>query len=90
MNSNRLRQLLAITRKELDGYFSSPQALIFLGVFLATTLFVFFWVETFFARNISDVRPMFSWMPTLLIFLVATLTMKQWSEEQKSGTLEIL
>ena len=90
MNSNRLRQLLAITRKELDGYFSSPPALIFLGVFLATTLFVFFWVETFFARNIADVRPMFSWMPTLLIFLVATLTMKQWSEEQKSGTLEIL
>ena len=90
MISNRLSQLFAITRKELDGYFSSPQALIFVGVFLAISLFVFFWVETFFARNISDLRPLFSWMPTLLIFLVATLTMKQWSEEQKSGTLEIL
>ena len=90
MNSNRGSQLFAITKKELDGYFSSPQALIFVGVFLAAALFVFFWVETFFARNIADVRPLFSWMPTLLIFLVATLTMKQWSEEQKSGTLEIL
>ena len=90
MNSKSVSQLLAITRKELDGYFSSPQALIFVGVFLAASLFVFFWVETFFARNIADVRPLFAWMPTLLIFLVATLTMKQWSEEQKSGTLEIL
>ena len=90
MISNRILQLFAITRKELDGYFSSPQALIFVGVFLAASLFVFFWVETFFARNIADVRPLFSWMPILLIFLVATLTMKQWSEEQKSGTLEIL
>ena len=90
MISNRISQLFAIIKKELDGYFSSLQALIFVGVFLAASLFVFFWVETFFARNISDVRPLFSWMPTLLIFLVATLTMKQWSEEQKSGTLEIL
>ena len=31
-----------------------------------------------------------SWMPLLLIFLVAALTMRQWSEEQRSGTLEML
>ena len=65
-------------------------ALIFLGAFLAVTLFAFFWVETFFARGIADVRPLFRWMPLLLIFLVAALTMRQWSEEQRSGTLEML
>jgi ABC-2 type transport system permease protein len=85
-----MRQILSIVRKELAGYFGSPLALIFLGAFLAVELFVFFNVETFFARNIADIRPLFQWMPVLLIFLLAALTMRQWSEEQRSGTLEIL
>jgi ABC-2 type transport system permease protein len=85
-----MRQTLAMTRKELRGYFGSPMALIFVGVFLAATLFSFFWIDTFFARGIADVRPLFGWMPVLMIFLVAALTMRQWSEEQRSGTLEVL
>ena len=85
-----MRQILSVTRKELDSYFGSPMALIFLGAFLAVTLFTFFWVETFFVRGIADIRPLFEWMPLLLIFLVAALTMRQWSEEQRAGTLEML
>jgi ABC-2 type transport system permease protein len=85
-----MKQSLAIVRKELNGYFSSPMALIFVGVFLAATLFTFFWADAFFARGIADVRPMFRWMPILTIFLVAALTMRQWSEEQQTGTLETL
>jgi ABC-2 type transport system permease protein len=85
-----MKQVLSIMRKELEGYFGSPMALIFVGVFLAVTLFSFFWVDTFFARGIADVRPLFRWMPVLLIFLVAALTMRQWSEEERSGTLEVL
>ena len=80
----------AVARKELRAYFGSPLALIFIGVFLAATLFLFFWAETFFARNIADVRPLFRWMPILMVLLVATLTMRQWSEEQRAGTLEML
>ena len=80
----------AVARKELRAYFGSPLALIFIGVFLAATLFLFFWAETFFARNIADVRPLFRWMPILMVLLVATLTMRQWSEEQRAGTLEVL
>jgi ABC-2 type transport system permease protein len=85
-----MRQTLTMTRKELRSYFGSPMALIFIGTFLAATLFSFFWVDTFFARGIADARPLFRWMPVLMIFLVAALTMRQWSEEQRSGTLEIL
>lgn len=85
-----MNQTLSITRKELASYFGSPMALIFVGVFLAATLFTFFWVETFFARGIADVRPLFRNMPLLLIFLTAALTMRQWSEEEQSGALEIL
>jgi ABC-2 type transport system permease protein len=85
-----MRQLLSITRKELERYFGSALALTFVGVFLVFTLAVFFWVEPFFARGIADVRPLFRRMPVLLIALVPALTMRQWSEEQRSGTLEIL
>ena len=83
-------EIQRIARKEFNGFFASPAAFLFLGAFLAVTLFVFFWVETFFARNIADVRPLFQWMPLLLIFLVAALTMRAWSEERRSGTLESL
>jgi len=85
-----MRQTVTVTRKELRGTFGSPMALIFIGTYLAATLFSFFWVDTFFARGIADVRPLFRWTPGLMIFLVAALTMRQWSEEQRSGTLEIL
>ena len=85
-----MKQILAITRKELSSYFGSPMALIFIGAFLAATLFTFFWIDTFFARGIADVRPLFRWMPLLILFLVSALTMRQWSEEQQTGTLEIL
>lgn len=79
-----------IIRKELRSYFLSPVALIFLGVFLVATLFIFFTYAKFFIRNLADVRPLFSWLPILLIFLVSAVTMRQWSEEQKMGTLELL
>jgi ABC-2 type transport system permease protein len=79
-----------IAKKELSAYFSSPAAFIFIGVFLAALLFIFFWVDRFFARNIADVRPLFEWMPVLLIFLVSAMTMRMWSEERRAGTLEFL
>jgi ABC-2 type transport system permease protein len=63
---------------------------LFVGAFLTLILFIFFWLETFFARNIADVRPLFEWLPLLLIFLVAALTMRSWAEERVAGTLESL
>src|SRR5271166_2202178 len=84
--SNSLR----IARKELAAFFASPAAFIFIGVFLAALLFIFFWVDRFFARNIADVRPLFEWMPVLLIFLTSAMTMRMWSEERRGGTLEFL
>ncbi|MGD9984481.1 MAG: Gldg family protein [Porticoccaceae bacterium] len=85
-----MAEILRIARKEFRGFFATPAAYLFLGAFLAAALFVFFWVETFFARNIADVRPLFEWLPLLLIFLVAALTMRSWSEERRAGTLESL
>lgn len=79
-----------IASKEMTLFFASPIAYLFLLTFASVTLFVFFWGEAFFARNIADVRPLFEWMPVLLIFLASTLTMRMWSEERRSGTLEYI
>ncbi|MGE0487691.1 MAG: Gldg family protein [Vulcanimicrobiota bacterium] len=81
-------ELRRVIAKEVTLFFSSPIAYLFLAAFLGVTLFVFFWVEAFFARNIADLRPLFEWMPLLLIFLTSTLTMRLWSEERRTGTLE--
>ena len=80
--------VLRIAAKETAIFFASPVAYLFLATFAAVTLFVFFWGAAFFARNIADVRPLFEWMPILLIFLASALTMRMWSEERRSGTLE--
>ena len=80
-----LRNIRMTARKELAGFFASPAGFLFVGAFLAVTLFVFFWVDTFFARGLADVRPLFQWMPLLLIVLVAALTMRAWAEERRAG-----
>lgn len=85
-----MREVLAIARRELAGFFASLSAFLFLAVFVALTLFLFFWSESFFARNIADIRPLFDWLAPLQIFLAASLTMRSWSEERRSGAIELL
>lgn len=82
------RLICRISRKEVTLFFASPTAYLFLAVFAGVSLFVFFWGEAFFSRNIADVRPLFEWMPILLIFLCSTITMRLWSEERRTGTIE--
>lgn len=79
-----------VIKKELRGYFNSAIAVIFLAVFLAFALIMFFWVEKFFARGLADLRPLFKWMPAALIILASALSMRMWSDERRTGTLEIL
>lgn len=86
----RAECLTEIARKELKLFFVSPIGYLFLAAYLGVTLFVFFWGEAFFARNIADVRPMFEWLPILLIFLTSALTMRIWSDERRTGTIEFL
>ncbi len=90
LKQNHWRIVWQVARKEMTLFFSSPIAWLFFCCFAALTLFIVFWGEAYFARNIADVRPMFEWMPILLILLCSTLTMRMWSEERRTGTLEHL
>ena len=79
-----------VAKKELRGYFNSAVAVIFLASFLGVALYTFFWREKFFARGLADLRPLFEWMPKLLIILVSALAMRLWADERRAGTLEVL
>ena len=83
-----MKLIWRIASKEITLFFASPVAYLFLATFAAVSLFIFFWGESFFSRNIADIRPLFEWMPILLLFLTSTLTMRLWSEERRTGTLE--
>lgn len=85
-----MNPIFTLARKELRASFQSSVALIFLGLFLVSTLYSFFGYSAFFARRIADIRPLFEWLPLTLILLVAAVTMRQWAEEKKMGTLEVL
>ncbi len=79
---------LRVARKELLLFFSSPVAWLFLAAFAGSSLFLVFWVESWFARNIADLRPLFQWQPVLLVFLCSALSMRMWSDERRAGHLE--
>jgi len=79
-----------VVKKELRGYFNSAIAVIFLAAFLAVSLYTFFWREHFFARGLADLRPLFVWMPRLMIIIVAALAMRLWADERRAGTIEVL
>jgi ABC-2 type transport system permease protein len=85
-----MNPVLSVARKEWRSAFLSPVALVFLGVFLLSSLFVLFYLQNFFARNTADARPFFQAMPFLLALLTAAFSMRLWSEEARSGTLEVL
>lgn len=78
----------AIIKKELRTYFNSPVAYIFITVFLVISSWLFF--RTFFLNNQASMRAMFALMPWLFLFIIPAITMRQWAEEKKLGTIEVL
>lgn len=83
-----MNHIVSIIKKELQVYFNSPIAYIFLVFFLIVSTLLFF--LTFFLVNQADMRGFFSWLPIVFVPFIAAVTMRLWSEEKKQGTLELL
>lgn len=81
-----------IFRKELGTYFNSPQAYIFLVVFLIVgpALFFNFADQGFFKGRYAALHGFFQYIPWLFLFLCPAMAMRIWSEEKRSGTEELL
>ncbi|MGH8681089.1 MAG: ABC transporter permease [Burkholderiales bacterium] len=79
-----------IAKRELVGYFDSPVAYVFIVIYLLLAGFFTFMFGQFFDRGEASLGAFFMWMPWLLLFLVPALGMRLWSEERRSGTIELL
>jgi ABC-2 type transport system permease protein len=79
-----------IYRREISSYFTSPIAYIFICVFLIVMGVYFFLFNAFFQQQNPDLRNYFGVFPLTFALLIPAVTMRLWSEEKKSGTIELL
>ena len=77
-------------KRELYGYFATPVAYVFIVVFLFLTGIFTFYIGSFYERNQADMLPFFGFHPWLYLFLIPAVSMRLWSEERKSGTIELI
>lgn len=77
-------------RRELVSYFVTPVAYVFIVIFLALLGAMTFFLGGFFGRGEADLAPFFAFHPWLYLLLVPAISMRLWSDERKSGTIEML
>ena len=85
-----MRYVWIIIKRELGAYFSTPLAYVFICIFLALSGALTFFVGNFFDRGQADLSPFFNFHPWLYLFLIPAVSMRLWSEERKTGTVELL
>jgi ABC-2 type transport system permease protein len=99
-----MRNILAIADKELRSYFASPIAYIIIGLFaLLFGWFFFVYLSVFVQRssqammgggapNINQdmIRGVFLNSAVIILFVMPMITMRTYSEEKRSGTIELL
>ena len=101
-----MNNILAIAHKELRGYFASPIAYIVIGLFALTYGYFFYALLLFFDRqsmqmmgmgagasaNVNEqlISPAFQNTMVVFLFILPMVTMRTYSEEKRSGTIELL
>jgi ABC-2 type transport system permease protein len=100
-----LRNILAIADKELRSYFASPIAYVIVGLFSLLFGWFFYVFLTVFIReseqmmqfgggnaNINQqmIRGVFQNTAVIILFVMPMITMRTYSEEKRSGTIELL
>jgi ABC-2 type transport system permease protein len=100
-----VRNTMSIAGKELRGYFGSPIAWTMMGLFAVVFGWFFNVYLTYFVRaamqsqmgqpapnNVNNdmIRPLLQNASVLVLFLLPMVTMRTYSEEKRSGTIELL
>jgi ABC-2 type transport system permease protein len=100
-----MRNILAIAQRELNAYFSSPIAYVLIGFFALLFGWFFYVPLAYFeqqsmqmgmnptqALNINQmlVGPTLMNTTVIMLFLFPLITMRTYSEEKRSGTIELL
>jgi len=84
-----MRNVAALTKRELLAYFLSPLAYVVLTVFVVVPGYLFyrFPISTW---RIAEMRVVFDFTAWVLLFITPMLTMRLFAEEFQSGTIETL
>jgi ABC-2 type transport system permease protein len=99
-----VRNVLAIADRELRSYFASPIAYILIGFFLLPFgVFFFLYLSSFVKQslqmaqfggnmNINQqvIRYVLQNASVIILFIMPMITMRTYSEEKRSGTIELL
>ena len=85
-----MKNTLTLFKRELAGYFATPVAYVFIVIFLLLMGWFTFSLGGFYKREQADLRSFFSFHPWLYLFLIPAISMRLWSEERKTGTIELL
>src|SRR5699024_5719032 len=85
--------MLAITRKEINSFFSSPIGYLVIALFLIANG-LFLWIipgeHNIFDSEFASLSPFFDLAPWIFLFLIPAVTMRSFSEEYKMGTIDTL
>ena len=100
-----MNNILAIAHKELKSYFSTPIAYIVIGLFALLFGYFFYAMLVIFNQQSAQfggleggavdinqqlIRPLFLNASVILLFVLPLITMRTYSEEKRSGTIELL
>jgi ABC-2 type transport system permease protein len=86
-----MKQIRPIFKREFLGYFRAPVAYVFLVAFLVISVsLAFSRYGGFFKAGIAGMEGYFGFYPWLFLFIVPAVGMRLWSEEKRSGTVELL
>ncbi|MDV6237048.1 ABC transporter permease [Leptospira ellisii] len=86
-------RITAIFRKEAIVYIRTPIGTVFACLFLFLTSFLFFFglgETSFWDLRTASMESYFQSVPILYLVFLPALTMRLWSEEERSGTMELL
>jgi len=84
-----MQGFLAVFKRELKSYFTTPIAYVFLVIFLFFSGYLTF-KQGFFEMRQADMHIFFMNIPLLFIFMVPSATMRLWAEERRAGSIELL
>ena len=86
-----MNQICPVFKREFLGYFRAPVAYVFLIAFLVISVsLAFSRYGGFFKAGVAGLESYFVFFPWLFMFIVPAIGMRLWSEEKRSGTVELL
>jgi ABC-2 type transport system permease protein len=101
-----MRNVMAIAGRELRSYFASPIAYVVIGFFALVFGWMYVGIMTWFVQqgtqmgmgmgpqnlnvNQQMIRPLLLNMTVVFLFVLPLITMRTYSEEKRSGTMELL